>query len=154
MGVYSVALLRHQSPFGKYKDNNKSFKPNGRRPWAKGRKPMGGEFAKLWRGDWSRYHSQSEADAALLFHLAYWTGKDAARMDRLFQQSGLMRPKFNRPQSGSTWGALEVQKAINKTTETYQGPRRDRGNGNGRPAPVGIAEAPKQTPAPPRTCGR
>jgi len=37
---------------------------------------------------------RSSADAALMSHLAFWTGKDAARMDRLFRASGLMRDKY------------------------------------------------------------
>lgn len=38
----------------------------------------------------------SAADAALMAHLAFWTGKDMPRMERLFRQSALMRPKFER----------------------------------------------------------
>jgi hypothetical protein len=37
----------------------------------------------------------SSADAALLQHLAFWTGKDCERMDRLFRQSALMREKWD-----------------------------------------------------------
>lgn len=40
---------------------------------------------------------RSSADAALCIHLAFWTGRNAARMDRLFRRSGLMRDKWNRP---------------------------------------------------------
>ena len=36
----------------------------------------------------------SAADAALMSHLAFWTGKNCERMDRLFRQSALMRPKY------------------------------------------------------------
>lgn len=36
----------------------------------------------------------SSADAALMSHLAFWTGKDMPRMDRLFRRSGLMRDKY------------------------------------------------------------
>lgn len=36
----------------------------------------------------------SRADAALMSHLAFWTGKDMTRMDRLFRRSGLMRDKY------------------------------------------------------------
>lgn len=36
---------------------------------------------------------QSAADAALMVHLAFWTGKDMPRMDRLFRRSQLMRDK-------------------------------------------------------------
>lgn len=37
---------------------------------------------------------RSSADAALMAHLAFWTGKDAERMDRIFRRSDLMRPKY------------------------------------------------------------
>lgn len=54
-------------------------------------------FERLWNGKWSsEYPSQSEADLALCAKLAFWTGKDADRMDRLFRQSGLYRPKWER----------------------------------------------------------
>lgn len=36
----------------------------------------------------------SSADAALCAHLAFWTGKNCDRMDRLFRQSNLMRDKW------------------------------------------------------------
>lgn len=38
---------------------------------------------------------RSAADAALFSHLAFWTGKNSARMDRLYRRSGLMRPKYD-----------------------------------------------------------
>jgi putative DNA primase/helicase len=57
----------------------------------------GGKFSRLWAGQWQgEYASQSEADLALCSLLAFWTGGDAARIDRLFRQSGLMREKWNR----------------------------------------------------------
>lgn len=39
---------------------------------------------------------RSEADAALCSHLAFWTGRDCARIDNLFRASGLMRDKWDR----------------------------------------------------------
>lgn len=51
----------------------------------------GAEFSRLWAGDISAYPSHSEADIALCNALAWWTNCDAARVDRLFRQSGLMR---------------------------------------------------------------
>jgi putative DNA primase/helicase len=56
----------------------------------------GANFAKLWAGEWEGlgYTSQSEADLALLSHLAYWADGDGARMERLFAASGLARPKW------------------------------------------------------------
>ena len=44
--------------------------------------------------DAGRPYDASSADAALLSALAFWTGKDAERMDRLFRLSGLMRDKW------------------------------------------------------------
>lgn len=44
-----------------------------------------------------RGFDHSQADAALCQHLAFWTGKDCARIDRLFRQSALMRDKWERP---------------------------------------------------------
>lgn len=45
-----------------------------------------------------RGFDHSSADAALCQHLAFWTGKNCERMDRLFRLSGLDREKWeNRP---------------------------------------------------------
>lgn len=63
-------------------------------------------FAQLWAADADVLrvaypHDQdpdkfdhSAADAACLQHLAFWTGKNCERMDRLFRQSALMRDKW------------------------------------------------------------
>lgn len=58
----------------------------------------------LWTGDedklggrWpdpARAYDANAADGALLSHLAFWTGKDCARMDRLFRLSALYRDKW------------------------------------------------------------
>lgn len=79
----------------------------------------GAAFAALWAGDTAGYKSASEADIALCNALAFWTGRDAARMDRLFRQSGLMREKWDRPQSGSTYGALTIRNAVNTARDVY-----------------------------------
>ena len=60
------------------------------------RSKNGESIAHLWSGDWEwsgKYDSQSNADEALCNHLAFWTQKDPAQMDRMFRQSGLMRDK-------------------------------------------------------------
>jgi hypothetical protein len=44
----------------------------------------------------TRGYDCSRADAALCSHLAFWTGKDCERMDRLFRQSDLYREKWER----------------------------------------------------------
>jgi len=83
----------------------------------------GSTFTSLWNGDISGYPSHSEADQALCNLLAFWTNKDAARMDSLFRQSGLMRDKWNRRQSGTTYGAITISKAIAGCAEGYTPPQ-------------------------------
>lgn len=80
----------------------------------------GERFKALWQGDTSGYASSSEADLALCGMLAFWCGRDIGQMDRLFRKSGLMRDKWNRQQSGSTYGMLTIQKAITSVTEIYK----------------------------------
>ena len=63
-------------------------------------------FQDLWEGnvealartypDELRGYDSSSADAALAQHLAFWTGCDCARMERLMLNSGLVRDKFDR----------------------------------------------------------
>lgn len=80
----------------------------------------GAAFSALWAGDISEYNGDdSRADLALCNMLAFWTGKDAGRMDRLFRQSGLMRDKWTRPTAGSTYGTITIQNAIASTQQTY-----------------------------------
>lgn len=57
---------------------------------------------------------------ALCSSLAFWTGRNAEQMDRLFRRSGLMREKWDRPQSGTTYGAITIQNAIQGCTSVYE----------------------------------
>jgi hypothetical protein len=76
----------------------------------------GGKFARLWDGQWKgEYVSQSEADLALSMKLAFWTGRDAGRIDRLFRRSGLMREKWNR----EDYREATIGKAVAQTTENW-----------------------------------
>ncbi len=79
----------------------------------------GASFFRLWSRCTDGYSSQSEADMALCSHLAFWTGRDAALMDNMFRQSGLMRDKWDRAQSGTTYGAITIQKAIANCRDVY-----------------------------------
>ena len=77
-------------------------------------------FNDLMAGDFeSHYKSHSEADIALCNILAFWLGRDPGAIDSVFRSSGLMRDKWDRKQSGSTYGALTVQKAISDCTSFY-----------------------------------
>ena len=77
------------------------------------------KFAKLYSGDFSAYHSQSEADMAFCSMLAFWCAKDRSKMDEIYRSSGLMRPKWDRKQSGSTYGTLTIQKAVDTCKDCY-----------------------------------
>ena len=83
-------------------------------------------FSDLWAGGLAGYKSHSEADIALCNALAWWTNGDAERVDRLFRQSGLMRKKWDRPQSGSTYGAITIQNAITSCQGGYDPRSRSR----------------------------
>ena len=72
-------------------------------------------FAKLWAGDASAYGSRSEADLALLCHLAFWTGRDGPRMERLFYSSGLYRSKWDR----EDYRRNSIDMAISLCTSSY-----------------------------------
>ncbi len=81
----------------------------------------GNEIRKLYNGEVSAYGGdESRADLALCAHLAFWTGKDSYEMDRLFRQSGLMRPKWDRKTSGTTtYGEMTIAKAIEGAMNVY-----------------------------------
>jgi len=77
-------------------------------------------ITSLWNGDISAYgNDDSVADLALCNLLAYWTGKDASRMDSLFRQSRLMRDKWDERRGDSTWGATTINKAIRDYPYSY-----------------------------------
>jgi len=80
-------------------------------------------FSRLWSGDTGGYPSHSEADLGLCSHLAFWTG-DAQQIDRLFRQSGLIRPKWDEVHGRETYGATTIARAIADRGEGYDWKRR------------------------------
>jgi hypothetical protein len=89
---------------------------------ARARQAQNGEaFETLWAGDTSDYASRSEADLALCSHLVFWTGGDPGRIDELFRQSGLYRPKWDERHygDGRTYGQATIEKALEGATEFY-----------------------------------
>jgi hypothetical protein len=82
----------------------------------------GDKFRLLWEGKWEEagYVSPSEANLALCGLLAFWTGRDAAKMDRLFRQSGLMRDKWDSGRGGETWGDQTIALAIEECEQVYK----------------------------------
>ena len=87
----------------------------------------GSKFERLWNGNTVGYESQSEADMALCCLLAFWTGGDHTRVDRLFRQSGLLREKWDDVHygDGSTYGEKTIDRAIANTSEFYDPDTRD-----------------------------
>lgn len=107
---------------------------------AASRAKNGSRFQALYAGNFSEYSSQSEADMAFCNMLAFWTGRNAALMDEIFRNSGLMRDKWDRRQSGSTYGALTIQKACEQCTNVYQPPVKFRVKIGSRAGESGVAE--------------
>jgi len=81
----------------------------------------GEKFIGLWTGNTAGYASHSEADAALCSLLAFWTGPDEARIDRLFRRSGLMRDKWDtrHDSDGRTYGRLTIANTLAGRTEYW-----------------------------------
>ncbi len=78
----------------------------------------GNSIRSLWDGDQGDNHSS--ADQSLCNHLAFWTGRDANRIDRLFRQSGLMREKWDRDaRTGEKYGEGTIARAIAGCAEVY-----------------------------------
>jgi hypothetical protein len=75
-----------------------------------------GKYARLWAGDHGDYRSESEATLALLQRIIWFVGNDAQRIDHLFRQSAMMRPKWDSPRGSSTWGQIVIAKALQTHT--------------------------------------
>lgn len=77
----------------------------------------GEEIAALYEGDTGDHPSHSEADLALASHLAWWTGYDRERADRLFRGSGLYRDKWDERHygDGRTYGEGTLDTAFDRT---------------------------------------
>ena len=83
--------------------------------------PTGEKFKRLWEGGGGQ--DDSANDLALCNRLASLTKKDPARIDRLFRQSGLFRPKWDEVHysNGDTYG----EHTINLAVETCNGKKAD-----------------------------
>lgn len=94
----------------------------------------GDAIRALMAGDCSAQGGdRSAADMALCSHLAFWCAGDAARMDRIFRRSGLMRDKWDSRRGGTTYGAQTIERAIEGCSEFYR-PRERRADRPSRPA--------------------
>ena len=94
----------------------------------------GDKVRSLYYGDISAHPSQSEADQALCFHLAFYAAGDVARVDRMFRASDLFRAKWDEQRGAQTYGQNTIGFAVERTTEFYQPDRRR----NPRPVTVSV----------------
>ena len=84
------------------------------------RSKQGAMFSDLYAGRFENYFkSQSEADLSLCNMLSFWLGADPDKIDEAFRASGLYRDKWDRRQSGSTYGRITIKKAVDSTREVY-----------------------------------
>jgi hypothetical protein len=84
------------------------------------------DIKNLFDGDLSAHsNDHSAADLALCNHLAFWTGKDADRMNRIFKTSGLYRKKWDR----ADYSKNTISRAIAGCKNTYD-PENYRSNNN------------------------
>ena len=60
--------------------------------------------------------------------LAFWTNRDHERIDALFRQSGLMRPKWDERHGEQSYGDMTISRAIEGVTEGYKGKRKRQGS--------------------------
>lgn len=86
------------------------------------RSKKGDEIRRLYEGDTSVCNGDhSGADQAFINHLAYWTNGNRLQMDRIFRNSGLMRPKWNQKRGSGTYGSMTIDKALQRFTQWTAG---------------------------------
>ena len=76
----------------------------------------GAGFSRLWDGSYP--DDRSQGDLSLCCHLAFWTGGDAERMDRLFRLSGRYREKWERVD----YRQRTIARALEQVTDCYRPP--------------------------------
>jgi len=81
------------------------------------------KISDLLKGNYEPYFdSPSEAVQSLLHYLAFYTGKNKVQMERIFLNYNNLTDKWDSKRSNSTWGELELDKAINNQSEVYKNP--------------------------------
>ena len=97
------------------------------------RSSHGGErFFGLYGGDASEFGGdRSRADLSVCNALAFWTGRDPERMDRLFRRSGLMREKWDEKRGATTYGRMTIDQAVASCRSAYGAPAPEGGAGLG-----------------------
>jgi hypothetical protein len=116
----------------------------------------GPQWEAVYAGGLGDYPSASEAVAAILRKLAFYTGNNPDQIERLIRASDLASEKFDQRRGHTTWIGREIEQAIKDTPEVYTLPGRGRyryryrlnssSNGNGNDDEEGGPEgSPKTT---------
>lgn len=100
------AACASQSIFG----NGASFKDL----WGGNTAALGQAYPDTFGGD--RPYDASSADSALAQHLAFWTGNDSSRIERLMRASGLVRNKWD---DHRTYLSRTISKACGRQTKWH-----------------------------------
>lgn len=78
------------------------------------------KISNLLQGNYESYfESSSEAVQSLLHYLAFYTGKNKQQMERIFLNHNNLTDKWESKRGNTTWGQLELDKAINNQSEVY-----------------------------------
>lgn len=88
-----------------------------------------GLFQALWDNDTAalgnRYPGDSEKDMALIAQLAFWTGKNPVRIERLMMRSKLVREKWHDRRGDLTWLQYSILEQLRKPMNVLQDKRVD-----------------------------
>jgi putative DNA primase/helicase len=99
--------------------------------------PEGEKWRDVYGGDFEAYYaSASEAVAAVLRKLTYYSGNDPVQIERLIRNSGLASEKFDEPRGGSTWLQKEIASAIEDTPQNYSPKHGKKGKGGEAGSPT------------------
>ncbi|HHB0322003.1 phage/plasmid primase, P4 family [Staphylococcus aureus] len=79
------------------------------------------KISDLLKGNYEPYFdSPSEAVQSLLHYLAFYTNKDKQQMENIFLNYNNLTDKWDSQRGNTTWGQLELDKAINNQSEVYK----------------------------------
>ena len=79
----------------------------------------GPRFEALWNNEEDANGGFSGGDLSLCGSLAFWCS-DEQQIDRLFRQSGRMRPKWDEHRGRATYGDMTISKAVANQTSHYE----------------------------------
>ncbi|KAB2278199.1 DNA primase [Staphylococcus epidermidis] len=85
------------------------------------------KITDLLQGKYEPYfRSPSEGVQSLLHYLAFYTSKNKAQMERIFLNYNNLTDKWNSKRGNTTWGQLELNKAIANQNEVYGKPGKEK----------------------------